>query len=262
MPVPTLISQLSTTASLNSPDGAVDVPSSIDDYQRAHAAFIAQLRDRTATDWPNTPAGNIAATTVQAALNELDSEKAKVGALASSGITGAAASGANADITSMTAVTSISATGGTAVKGTNTNDSAAAGYVGEYMTAQRLSAAAISLTTATPATVTNLSLTAGDWDVSGQVGFITATGSTSVTRVIAETSTGTSYSGGDGAGVAALVYPGGAALNSGGNGPVTINTGVRRFSLAATTQVNLLTQSEFTVAGLSAFGSIYARRVR
>ena len=43
MPVPTLISQLSTTASRNSPDGAVDVPSSIDDYQRAHAAFIAQL---------------------------------------------------------------------------------------------------------------------------------------------------------------------------------------------------------------------------
>ena len=43
MPVPTLISQLSTTASLNSPDGAVDTPSSIDDYQRAHAAFIAQL---------------------------------------------------------------------------------------------------------------------------------------------------------------------------------------------------------------------------
>ncbi len=43
MPVPTLISQLSTTASLNSPDGAADVPSSIDDYQRAHAAFIAQL---------------------------------------------------------------------------------------------------------------------------------------------------------------------------------------------------------------------------
>ena len=49
MPVPTLISQLSTTASLNSPDGAVDVPSSIDDYQRAHASFIAQLRDEKAS---------------------------------------------------------------------------------------------------------------------------------------------------------------------------------------------------------------------
>ena len=49
MPVPTLISQLSTTASLNSPDGAVDAPSSIDDYQRAHAAFIAQLYANTVT---------------------------------------------------------------------------------------------------------------------------------------------------------------------------------------------------------------------
>ena len=49
MPVPTLISQLSTTASLNSPDGAVDVPSSIDDYLRAHAAFIAQLYTNTVT---------------------------------------------------------------------------------------------------------------------------------------------------------------------------------------------------------------------
>lgn len=41
----------------------------------------------------NTPAGNIAAVTVQAALNELDTEKAKVGA--------------NSDITSLSAITSI-----------------------------------------------------------------------------------------------------------------------------------------------------------
>lgn len=34
--------------------------------------------DQTATTVPNTPAGNIAATTVQAAINELDSEKASV----------------------------------------------------------------------------------------------------------------------------------------------------------------------------------------
>lgn len=146
--------------------------------------------------------------------------------------------------------------------GVTTNSDAAAGYVGEYMTAQRLGASALALTTGTAATITTLSLTAGDWDVSGQVGFITATGTTSVNRITAETTTGAGFSGSDGAGVAALVYPGGAALNSGGNGSVVINTGVRRFSLAATTQVNLLTQSEFTVAGLSAFGSIYARRVR
>ena len=34
--------------------------------------------DQTATTVPNTPAGNIAATTVQAAINELDTEKAAV----------------------------------------------------------------------------------------------------------------------------------------------------------------------------------------
>lgn len=48
MPIPTSISDLSITPALNSPDGSIDIPSSLDDYQRAHAAFIAQLRDEKA----------------------------------------------------------------------------------------------------------------------------------------------------------------------------------------------------------------------
>ena len=44
MAVPTLITDLSTTAALNAPAGS-DSPSTLDDIQRAHAAFIAQLRD-------------------------------------------------------------------------------------------------------------------------------------------------------------------------------------------------------------------------
>ena len=55
----------------------------------------------TAGGISNTPSGNISATTVQAALNELDLEKARIGPLSTSGITGAAASGANSDITSL-----------------------------------------------------------------------------------------------------------------------------------------------------------------
>lgn len=70
MPTPTVIADLSTTIANNFPAGS-NAPSVLDDVQRAHAAFIAQLRDRTATDWPNTPAGTIAATTVQGAINEL-----------------------------------------------------------------------------------------------------------------------------------------------------------------------------------------------
>lgn len=44
MPVPSSISDLSTTPALNSPPGS-ESPSSIDDYLRTHAAFIKQISD-------------------------------------------------------------------------------------------------------------------------------------------------------------------------------------------------------------------------
>lgn len=48
MPVPTLITDLSTTAASNFPSGG-DSPANLDDVQRAHASFIAKLRDESAT---------------------------------------------------------------------------------------------------------------------------------------------------------------------------------------------------------------------
>jgi hypothetical protein len=44
MPVPSAISDLSQTAASNSPAGS-ESPTTLDDYQRAHASFIALLRD-------------------------------------------------------------------------------------------------------------------------------------------------------------------------------------------------------------------------
>jgi len=44
MPVPASINDLSTTAGNNSPAGG-EAPSTVDDYLRTHAAFIAALRD-------------------------------------------------------------------------------------------------------------------------------------------------------------------------------------------------------------------------
>lgn len=44
MPIPTVITDLSTTAASNYPAGS-ESPAVLDDVQRAHAAFIAQLRD-------------------------------------------------------------------------------------------------------------------------------------------------------------------------------------------------------------------------
>lgn len=45
MAAPTLITELSQTAGSNGPDGASTSPKELDNYQRAHASFIAQLRD-------------------------------------------------------------------------------------------------------------------------------------------------------------------------------------------------------------------------
>ena len=55
MPAPTLITDLSTTAASNSPAGS-ETPSVLDDVQRAHAAFIAQLRDNKVS-WGGTAGG-------------------------------------------------------------------------------------------------------------------------------------------------------------------------------------------------------------
>src|SRR6266436_3159933 len=68
------------------------------------------------------------------------------------------------------------------VVGTVTNDNAAAGSVGEYVESNIAFASATSLTSNTAKTITSISLTAGDWDVSGSVGF-SAAGSASITFV-------------------------------------------------------------------------------
>jgi len=67
----------------------------------------------------------------------------------------------NSDVTLGDSDGKLTRTAGISVSGTNTNDSAAAGYVGEVVTAS----ATVALTTATPANLTSVSLTAGDWDI-------------------------------------------------------------------------------------------------
>jgi hypothetical protein len=166
--------------------------------------------------------------------------------------------GANSDITSMTAVTAINRTGGTALTGTNTNDAAAAGRVGEYISSTVASASAVSLTTATTSNITSISLTAGDWDVSGEVGF-TGNGATLQTYQlgsITQTSLSIDQTGGMCAGVSPRAdTTGQTSINR-----IAVIGG--RISLSATTTVYLTAQVGFSVSTLSAYGFIRARRVR
>lgn len=142
---------------------------------------------------------------------------------------------------------------------TATNDNAASGHVGEYIESVIASGSATSLVTGTPKTITNISLTAGDWDVGGNISFITAT-STSVTGTIASLSGTTnvldSTAGKQVGGFWGAIVPG--ASTPAFNTPV----GPYRLSLSGTTSVFLVAEAFFTASTLTGYGIIRARRIR
>lgn len=144
--------------------------------------------------------------------------------------------------------------------GTATNDSASAGQIGEYISSAVASGSSVSLTTDTAANVTSISLTAGDWDVSGFVAFDNGA-TTSITRLAASISqvsatsdftTAHAY----GSQIAAAFVPGSGGVD------ITQRAGPLRISLAGTTTIYLVAFATFTVSSLAAYGGIRARRVR
>jgi hypothetical protein len=139
---------------------------------------------------------------------------------------------------------------GISLSGTNTNDSAASGYVGELLTAS----ATVALTTGTPANLTSLSITAGDWDVFAIVQFDGAGASVTsdVWASLGTTSaTMNSVLGQSGrwrgAGTTDLFFPMSFSL---------------RVSLASTTTYYLTGQASFTTSTYGGRGLLRARRVR
>lgn len=144
------------------------------------------------------------------------------------------------------------------IVGTTTNDNAAAGSVGEYVSSTVISGSAVSLTTATPANVTNISLTAGDWDVSGLVGFLPAN-TTQVTQIVGSISTTSATLNTTPGNLVVLTSP---ATTYDGATQADCAMSPVRLSLASTTTVYLVAMSKFTVSTNGAFGIIRARRVR
>lgn len=63
--------------------------------------------------------------------------------------------------------------------GVTSNTNASTGSIGEYIFSQVLNASAVSLTNSTPANVTSITLSAGNWDVGGNVFFNVTSGSSS-----------------------------------------------------------------------------------
>lgn len=140
--------------------------------------------------------------------------------------------------------------------GTSTSDNATAGNIGELIESSIASGSAVSMTTATPANITSISLTAGDWDVWGNV-WITLNGGTTTTQLIGAINTTSAT---------LPTAPGAGAytqLNTGTVGqPWGWPAGQRRISISGTTTVYLVGQASFSGSTLSMYGYIGARRVR
>jgi hypothetical protein len=147
-----------------------------------------------------------------------------------------------------------------AANGTVAADNAAAGKIGEVLSTSN--SAGSALATGVALNVATLTLTPGDWSVSGVIVFAEATNTvpTMLAAAISMTS---------------ATLPTAAQIVSGaGNmtqyfmpftkGPLsqTMQTGVCRVNVASNTTVYLVAQATFSTAGLTASGYISARRVR
>lgn len=140
------------------------------------------------------------------------------------------------------------------ITGTTTNDSAATGKIGEYVSSYQT-------TTDFPATtvvgdLTSISLTAGDWDVSLCVETLANGATVTAVKVGISTTSGNDSTGlTDGDTLVTLVPP--DAVNNSGNSIPAV-----RKSLASTTTVYFKYLATFTVATPRARGRISARRMR
>lgn len=162
-----------------------------------------------------------------------------------------------APILGAASATSITFTSTSGVIGSTTNDSAAAGSVGEIIQSTVLVGAAVALTTATPANVTTISLTAGDWDCWGGTWF--SAGAIAVaTQVIGGISQVSATLPVSPASGAAAQFTLSFAINSVNGFPV----GMTRISLSGTTTIYLIAEATFGIGSISAYGYIGARRVR
>lgn len=146
--------------------------------------------------------------------------------------------------------------------GTATNDNAAAGNVGEYLTATQTSATTggVVMASGTAMNVTQLLATAGDWDCRGNVGLNPAP-TTIVSSMSSWTSSASASAyalGGLGNGSEQSIQ-----IPTAGTAPNWILGAVSaRYSLAASTSIYLSARASFSTAAASAYGFLGCRRMR
>lgn len=137
---------------------------------------------------------------------------------------------------------------------TQTNDSASSGNLGEYLSSTVSSVSSVGLTSTVVANVTNVVLTPGDWDVTGQVDYTSGGGT--VIQYMQQ-----------GANTVSAVLPSQDGYSSSVLGATVVTDPgnpipTSRISITSTTTTYLIVKSSFSISTLSAYGTIRARRMR
>jgi hypothetical protein len=174
-----------------------------------------------------------------------------------SGTTGSLVKDSALVIADTTGALSRSGNGGIPIQGTNTNNSAAAGDVGELISST-IASPGSSLSNVTPTNVSSISLTAGDWDVDAVVAF--TGGSTTTVGTIQGSISTTSATIDNTPGRTVSFFYNNATVYL--NTPAFLPIPPTQFSLSATTNVYLVALSGFGTSTTTVYGTIRARRIR
>ena len=145
------------------------------------------------------------------------------------------------------------------IVGTTTNNDAGAGYVGEFVSANRAYASPLALTNNIATNLTSISLSAGDWDVYGNV--INTNSNDYIQYLYAWTNTvsATLPSEVNNAGLTLFGSAGGNTVRS---TQFSTIAPYQRYSLSTTTTIYLIAQTASNAGTNNCSGIIYARRVR
>lgn len=139
------------------------------------------------------------------------------------------------------------------IVGTTTNNNAAAGYVGEYIDSYVPVGSSVAITTGTATNLTSISLTAGDWQVGGNIRLV------GTTQTLTRTFVGTYTT--------SATLPPTALINEFDGNLTTFFCGgglapEQRYALSGTTTIYLVGNIVFTTGTASMSGYLWARRIR
>ena len=139
--------------------------------------------------------------------------------------------------------------------GTTTNDNAAAGQIGEVISATVTTA--VSLTTNIGANVASIPLTAGDWDVQGEIWFQPSVGALGLFAGVSNTSAALTPAPSISNPRSQIVL---TSATTGNAQIMPVRPG--RISVSVTTTIYLVAQAVFSSGTTVATGCIWARRAR